>query len=94
MGRHLRLRLCKFVAGPSRDTITMATEIRARTVEVIQSPRERINSAGIVRNLIMLLMIVGSCRIRRKETELTNRKIGLKVLVRLLLFLIVLMVNA
>ena len=94
MAHYPRLKLCKFVAGPSRDLTTMATEIRAKTAEVVRSPRERTSSAGIVRNLIMLLMIVGSCRIRRKETELTNRKIGLKVLVRLLLFLIVLMVNA
>jgi hypothetical protein len=40
------------------------------------------SSAGIVRNPTTILMIVGSCRTRRKEMELTNRK-TIRVMVRL-----------
>jgi hypothetical protein len=46
---------------------TTTIEIRARPIKVAQSPRdEEISSAGIVRKIIIILMIVGSCRTRRK----------------------------
>ena len=40
-------------------TTTTTTEIRARATEVAQSPKDVISSAGIVRNLTTILMIVG-----------------------------------
>jgi hypothetical protein len=88
------------VAGLSSEiTTTTTTEIRARAIEVAQSPKDVTSSAGIVKNLTTILMIVGSCRTRRKGMELTNRKI-MMVMVRLplspvrvrLLLLLVMMV--
>jgi hypothetical protein len=72
------------VGGLSSETTTTTTttEIRVGPTEVAQSPRDVTSSAGIVRNPTTPLMIVGSCRTRRKETELTNRKI-MMVMVRL-----------
>jgi len=73
----------------------MATEIRAGKAKVVRSPGERTSSTGSARKIITSLMIVGSCRTRRKETILTNRKTNLMVMVRLLLFpVIILRVNA
>ena len=67
--------LCRSEGGLSSEitTTTTTTEIRASVTEVAQSPKDETSSAGIVRNLIMSLMIVGSCRTRRKEKVLTNR---------------------
>lgn len=68
----------------------MATEIRAGTKKLVQSPVEKISSAGIVRKIIMSLKIVINCRTRRKGTVPTNRKIrkiSPMVLVRPLSFL-------
>jgi hypothetical protein len=66
------------VVGLSKEPpTTTTTEIRARPTEVAQSPRdEETSSAGIVRKIIIILMIVGSCRTRRKETVPTNLRIN------------------
>jgi hypothetical protein len=55
---------------------------KSKTDQVAQSPRDMTSSAGIVRNPTTILMIIGSCRTRRKEMELTNRK-TMRVMVRL-----------
>jgi hypothetical protein len=68
-------------------TTTTTTEIRAGPTEVAQSPKDVTSSAGTVRKITIILMIAGSCRTRRRGTELTNRKI-MMVLVRLLLSLV------
>jgi hypothetical protein len=54
------------VAGLSKEPPPTTTEIRASPTEVAQSPRNETSSAGIVRKIIIILMIVGSCRTRRK----------------------------
>ena len=54
-------------------------------VKAVRSPEAGISSAGIVRKILMSLRIVGSCRIRRKETVRVNRKINSMVMVRPLL---------
>jgi hypothetical protein len=66
------------VVGLSKEPpTTTKTEIRARTTEVAQIPRDKeTSSAGIVRKIIIILMIVGSCRTRRKETVPTNLRIN------------------
>jgi hypothetical protein len=72
---------------------TTTTEIRARPTEVAQSLRdEKTSSAGIVRKIIIILIIVGSCRTRRKEMVPTNLRINPMVMVRPLLFPVILMV--
>jgi hypothetical protein len=40
----------------------MATSIRARAIEVVQSPHEARNFAGIVRRTVTSSRIVGSCK--------------------------------
>jgi hypothetical protein len=82
------------MAGLSKEPPTKSpTEIRARPAKVAESPRgEETSSAGIVRKIIIILMIVGSCRTRRKETVLTNLRINPMVMVRPLLLLVILMV--
>ena len=84
------------VRGRPEQKPTTSAVTRARTAETVQSSEARINSIGIVRKIITSLMIVGSCRIRRKETVHINRKINPMVMARPLLstVLIVLMVNA
>jgi hypothetical protein len=66
------------VVGLSKEPpTTTKTEIRARLTEVAQIPRDKETcSAGIVRKIIIILMIVGSCRTRRKETVPTNLRIN------------------
>jgi hypothetical protein len=72
---------------------TTTTEIRVRPTKVARSPRdEETSSAGIVRKIITIMIIVGSCRTRRKETVPTNLRINPMVMVRPLLFLVILMV--
>jgi hypothetical protein len=72
---------------------TITTEIRVRPTEVARSPRdEETSSAGIVRKIITITIIVGSCRTRRKETVPTNLRINVMVMVRPLLFPVILMV--
>jgi hypothetical protein len=57
---------CSFKhAGTSRETPTTAKEIRARMTWDVQSPKEKINSAGIV--LKTSLSINGSCKKGEKE---------------------------
>jgi hypothetical protein len=82
------------VTGLSKEPpITTTTEIRPRPIEVAQSPRdEETSSAGIVRKIIIILMIAGSCRTGRKETLPTNIRINPMVMVRPMLFLVILMV--
>jgi hypothetical protein len=82
------------VAGLSKEPpTTTTTEIRVRPTKVARSPRdEKTSSAGIVRKIITILIIVGSCRTRRKETVPTNLKINPMVMVRPLLFPVILMV--
>jgi hypothetical protein len=81
------------VAGLSKEQPpTTTTEIRGRSTEVTQSPRDETSSAGIVRKIITILMTIGNCRTRRKETVPTNLRINLMVMVRPLLFLVILMV--
>jgi hypothetical protein len=64
-----RQKHCRSVVGLSKEPpTTTTTEIRARPIEVAQSLRdEETSSAGIVRKIIILLMIVGSCRTRKKN---------------------------
>jgi hypothetical protein len=74
---HLRKKHRRSKARLSKETpITTTTtiDIRARPTEVAQSLSDETNSVGIVRNLMTILMIVGSCRTRKKEMVLTNRK--------------------
>jgi hypothetical protein len=82
------------VAGLSKEPpTTTTTKIRARPTEVAQSPSDKkLSSAGIVRKIIIILMIVGSYRTRRKETVPTNLRINPMVMVRPLLFPVILMV--
>jgi hypothetical protein len=82
------------VAGLSKEPLTITTtEIRVRPIEVAQSLRdEETSSAGVVRKIITILIIVGSCRTRRKETVPTNLRINPMVMVRPLLFPVILMV--
>jgi hypothetical protein len=81
------------MAGLSKEPPpTTTTEIRARPTEVGQSPRDETSSARIVRKIIIILMTVGNCRTRRKETVPTSLRINLMVMVRPLLFLVILMV--
>jgi hypothetical protein len=54
---------------------------------------DKTSSVGIVRKIITILIIVGSCRTRRKETVPTNLRINPMVMVRPLLFLVILMVT-
>jgi hypothetical protein len=66
---------------------TTTTEIRVRPTEVSRSPRdEETSSVGIVRKIITILIIIGSCRTRRKEMVPSNLRINPMVMVRLLLF--------
>jgi hypothetical protein len=84
---------CRSMAGLSKEPpTTTTTQIRARPTEVAQSPNEKTSSAGIVRKIIIILMIVGSYRTRRKETIPTNLRINLMVMVRPMLFPVILMV--
>jgi hypothetical protein len=82
------------VAGLSKEPPTITTtEIRVRPIEAAQSLRdEETSSAGVVRKIITILIIVGSCRTRRKETVPTNLRINPMVMVRPLLFPVILMV--
>jgi hypothetical protein len=82
------------VAGLSKEPPTTTTrEIRVRPTGVARIPRdEETSSAGIVRKIITILIIVGSCRTRRKETVPTNLRIIPMVMVRALLFPVILMV--
>jgi hypothetical protein len=81
------------MAGLRKEPLTTTTtEIRARQTEVTQSPRDETSSAGIVRKIITILMTVGSCRTRRKETVPTNLRINPVVMVRPLVFPVILMV--
>jgi hypothetical protein len=81
------------MAGLSKEPLTtVTTEIRARPTNVAQSPRDETSSVGIVRKIIAILIIVGSCRIRRKEMVPTNLRINLMVMVRPLMFPVILMV--
>jgi hypothetical protein len=56
------------VAGLSKEPpTTTTTEIRVRLTEVAESPRDlKTSSAGILRKIITILIIVGSCRTKRK----------------------------
>jgi hypothetical protein len=56
------------VAGLSKEPqTTTTTEIRVRPTKVAQSPRdEETSSAGFVRNIITILINVGSCRTKIK----------------------------
>jgi hypothetical protein len=82
------------VVGLSKEPpTTTSTEIRVRPTEVAQSSRDKQTSfAGIVRKIIIILMTIGSCRTRRKETVPTNLRINPMVMVRPLLFPVILMV--
>jgi hypothetical protein len=82
------------MAGLSKEPpTTTTTKIRVRLTEFAQSPRdEETSSAGIVRKIITILIIVGSCRTKRKETVPTNLRINSIVMVRPLLFPVILMV--
>jgi hypothetical protein len=72
---------------------TTTTKIRVRPTEVARSPRdEETSSAGIVRKIITILIIVESCRTRRKEKVPTNLRINPMVIVRPLLFPVIMMV--
>jgi hypothetical protein len=92
-GCHLRKKHFMFEAcmGNEISTITTTTEIRERPTEVAPSTRDGTHSAGIT-NLITILMIVESCRTRRKQIVLTNQKSYLMAMVRQMLFPVIILI--
>jgi hypothetical protein len=74
--------LSKGTPTPPPPTTKTTTGIREGPTEIAQSPRDETSFAGPVRKINTVLMTVGSCRTRRKETLPTNLKINLMVMVR------------